>query len=94
MSDKPCGRCGEPTPTRDNIKDTESYYGFQVTTETTVRKSVRLIMWALYGRYAKNPDRVFTADEERPLCDDCGGLLIGRFMQGRNVPAIPGKEGR
>jgi hypothetical protein len=88
---KPCARCGEETPTRDNLADTTHYYGFQMKTETVVWKSVRLIIWSIYGRYAKNPDRILQADEERPLCSDCGGLLIGRFMQGRSVPAIEGK---
>ena len=94
MSDsKACARCGSPTPTQDNLADTTTYYGFQMKTETTVRKSVRLIIWRISGRFARNPG-VMQADEEEPLCFDCGGLLLGRFMQGRSVPAIEGKEGQ
>lgn len=99
MSDhKECARCGDRTPVIDNIEDTKTYYGFQVKTETEtiVRKSVRLIIWSIYGPFSKRAKRggspVVKADEEQPLCAECGGLLIGRFMQGRNVPAMPGKE--
>lgn len=78
-----------------NILDTQTYYGFQVKTETRAerRKTVRLIIWNIAGRWAKQPG-IMQADEERPLCVDCGGLLVGRFMQGRSVDALPGKEGR
>lgn len=91
---KKCARCGEITPTIDNVADTTSYYGFQVKTETTVRRTVRLIIWVIYGRYSKRGESVIQADEEQPLCFDCGGLLVGRFMQGRSIHAIEGKEGR
>lgn len=91
MTEKPCSRCGAPTPTIDNIADTQTYYGFRVSTETARRMQVRLIIWRIAGSFAKRPG-VMQADEERPLCFDCGGLLVGRFMQGRSVDAIPGKE--
>ena len=101
MTEKACQRCGSPTPTRDNIEDTTSYYGFQIKTrtETTVTRTIRLIIWSIYGRDSKRGRRlggadILRADEEQPLCDDCGGLLIGRFMQGRSVPALAGKEER
>jgi len=102
MSDKKsCRRCGTATPVIDNIEDTQTYYGFQVktTTQTVVSKTVRLICWKIYGRDSKRGRQlgghdVLQADEEVPLCDDCGGLLIGRFIQGRSVDALPGKEGR
>lgn len=99
MSDKKtCKRCGADTPVYDFERDTTTYYGFQRKTETTttVKRSIRLIIWTIYGSASKRAQQgrspILQADDEVPLCDDCGGLLIGRFMQGRSVPAMPGKE--
>lgn len=93
MSDQPCARCGGPTPTNDNVSET-MFWGFmQVKVQTVTTRSARFR--ATYFR--RNPRRgspLLVVDEEQPICDPCWGLLIGRFMQGRSVPAMPGKEGR
>ena len=94
-NDKPCGRCGERTPTKDNIAET-TFWGVirtQVRTATSEQRSIRFL--ATY--YRRNPrfgSPVLRVDDEQPLCAECWGLLVGRFMQGRSVPAMPGKEGR
>lgn len=93
MTKEPCARCGEPTPTIDNVLDVTSKWGVQVSqeTETTERRTVRIFGWHIAGRYARGGARTIQADEERPLCVGCGDALIGRFMQGRSVPALPGR---
>ena len=94
MNNKPCARCGGQTPTNDNIAET-TYWGFiQTSTTVTTERSVRVKS----AYYRRNPrlggSPLLRSDEEMPLCSDCSGLLIGRFLQGRDVPALPGKEGK
>ncbi|MEV7962391.1 hypothetical protein [Oerskovia paurometabola] len=93
MSAKACDRCGGPTPTRDNIRGTSFWGLIQHKTTVTTKRSIRFR--ATYLRdHEKVGSPLIRVDEERPICDDCWGLLIGRFLQGRSVPALPGKADR
>lgn len=94
MSDKPCARCKGPTPTHDNIEET-SFWGFvQTKVTTTVTRAVRIRLAYIRRNPRISGSPVLRSDEELPLCSDCNYLLVGRFLQGRDVPALPGKEGR
>lgn len=93
MSDAPCQRCGGTVPTRDNLHGS-SFWGLVVReTETTTVE--RLRFRSTYIRDEPlHGSPVLRCDEAQALCSDCWGLLVGRFMQGRDVPAMAGKEGR
>lgn len=86
-ADDKCARCGNRTPTNDNIAGT-TFWGF-LTAETVTTRRVRL-----QAHYFRHERGSLTADERKGVCSDCWGDLIGRFMQGRSVDALPGKEGR
>lgn len=92
---RPCRRCGAPTPTIDNIAETTFWGKLQgrVRTTTTVQ-SVRLRMGWIGLRPRLGGPTTLQADEEQDLCSGCWSLLVGRFLQGRAVPALPGKEDR
>ncbi|MFJ4173386.1 hypothetical protein [Microbacterium sp. NPDC089696] len=85
MNEKKCARCGERAETIDNIRGTTFWGLIQRTTATRVRKQLR-VACTQYTRTEKD-ERVITVDETRPLCDPCWGLLVGRFLQGRDVVA-------
>lgn len=91
--EKPCARCGDPTPTRDNVEGSSFWGAIQLQTITTTTRVVRFLAtyYRRSPRFGGSP--LLTADETEALCDPCWGLLIGRFMQGRSVPAMAGKEG-
>ncbi len=81
-----CKRCGEPAETVDNIRGTSFWGLIQRTTKTTVETFIRVAA----TQYTRNPgetDRLIRSDEEIRLCDPCWGLLVGRFLQGRDVVA-------
>lgn len=92
-SSNPCVRCKAETPTYsfDNDSTFWGWVGTEVT--TTIERRVHV----LSSYFRRNPrlggSPLLESDEKKPLCSDCWGLLVGRFMQGREVPAIPGKEG-
>ena len=84
-----CARCKGVVPNVVNILGTQ-FWGL-LTTRETVTRSVRLL--ATYIR--DNPrygSPVLRTDKSSPMCDACWGLLVGSFLQGRSVPALPGKE--
>lgn len=88
--DKKCNRCGDRAMTIDNVVGS-TFWGFiQTEVETVTTKQVHLK--ATYYVRNERDDKVMTVDEQQALCSDCWGLLIGRFMQGRSVPAMSGKE--
>jgi len=90
--EKKCHRCGGAWPTNDNIAETTFWGAIETSQETSVRRRVRFL--ATY--FNQNPRRgsaLMRVDERQELCSDCWGQLIGRFMQGRSVNALPGKEG-
>jgi len=92
MSDKTkCKRCGDLAETYDFDADS-SFWGFIVTdTKTTVERRVRIAS-TYFRRNPKGMSSVLKADEKQELCGDCWGLLVGRFLQGRSIAAMPGKE--
>ena len=90
-SEQKCRRCGQRAESIDNIIDRSFWGAIQAETETVTTKRLRVL--ATYIKGGGYGARVSTCDEQQPLCDDCWGLLIGRFMQGRSVPAMAGKEG-
>lgn len=93
MADKEkCARCGDRAETIDNIAESTFWGSMTTETETTTVCRVRLRA-TFYRRNLKYGTPVLNADEKRPLCSDCNGLLVGRFLQGRGVDAMPGKEG-
>lgn len=93
MSDQnnPCRRCGNPTPSYDFDQDM-TFWGL-IQTKTT-RETTRSVRFAAtyFRREPKRGPSHMRVNEEQRLCDPCWGLLIGRFMQGRSVPALAGKE--
>lgn len=91
MSDK-CSRCKGPVPTLDNFRETSFFGLVETKTSTAVTRTARLRALYTNERPRFGGSKVGTADEERPLCWDCWGLLI-RFFGGRDTPALPGKEG-
>ena len=90
MSEQKCRRCGVKAHDIDNILDRQFWGAIERETETTTVHRVRILSTAIYG--GGRDSRVLSADEREPLCTDCWGLLVGRFMQGRSVDAMPGKE--
>lgn len=92
MTEQTCARCGGQWPTNDNITETAFWGAIQTETNTTVTQSIRLL--ATYFRQnPKHGSSNLRVDERQNLCSDCWNALIGRFMQGRSVEAMPGKEG-
>lgn len=81
-----CERCGERAETIDNIRGTTFWGLIQRTTETTVRTSLRVA--STWYKRTKDDSRLLRSDDTMPLCDPCWGLLIGRFLQGREVVAL------
>lgn len=79
-----CARCKEPVEHIDNIMGYSFWGIIQQKVETTVRKSIRVASMTI----RQDDRRVLSADDEMPLCDPCWGLLVGRFLQGRDVVSI------
>lgn len=95
MSEKPkCSRCGEVAETWNFEAETTFWGHVQNITETSVVRKLRV--FSSYFRRGATPhlSDMLRSDESKPLCADCWGALVGRFLQGRSVPALPGKEGR
>lgn len=92
--DKPkCSRCGEVAETY-NFDAESTFWGFFGTkVETRVVRFLRVASH-YYRRNPTHGSSNLTSDETKPLCADCWDALVGRFLQGRDVPALPGKEGR
>lgn len=89
----PCARCGAVTPTIDNVRESTFWGSVTTSVTTTVERTMRIR--ATYWRQDPRAGApMLRTDDERPLCSDCWGRLVGRFMQGRSVDALPGKEGR
>lgn len=88
-----CGRCGGPTPSYDHEQDLTFWGMIRTKTTTATVRSVQFMATYLRREPKSGPSHM-RVDEEQRLCDPCWGLLIGRFMQGRSVPALPGKEGQ
>jgi hypothetical protein len=86
VTDSACKRCGEPAETIDNIRGTTFWGLIQRTTRTTVETFVR-VAGTQYTRRNSVHDGLLRSDEEIRLCDPCWGLLVGRFLQGRDVVA-------
>lgn len=87
-----CQRCGERAETNDNLVGSTFWGAIRREKTTTVVDRVRFL--ATY--YLRNEEResLMRVDDDQPLCSDCWGALVGRFMQGRGVPALAGKEER
>lgn len=84
--DKKCKRCGARAVTRDNIAET-TFWGFiETSTETVTSKKVRVASTYVRGHGAGS--RILSCDEQQSLCSPCWGLLIGHFMQGRQVAPV------
>lgn len=83
MSDE-CTRCKQDIIHHDNVMETSVWGLIQRKTETTVRKSLRVVMTHIY----RKTFQVLHSDDEQSLCDPCMGLLVGRFLQGRDVVAV------
>lgn len=81
-----CERCGERAETIDNIRGTTFWGLIQRTTETRVRTSLRVA--STWYKRTREDSRLLRSDDTMPLCDPCWGLLIGRFLQGREVVAL------
>ena len=79
-----CARCKEPVEHNDNIMGYSFWGLIQQKIETTVRKSIRVA--GMTVRHDERRD--MRSDDEMPLCDPCFGLLVGRFLQGRDVVAV------
>lgn len=79
-------------PTVDNEKETTfwTFFTREVTTTVVRRLHITGTYIRLNPRMGGSP--VLSVDERQGLCFDCDGLFIGRFLQGRSVPALPGKE--
>jgi hypothetical protein len=92
VSDEKCKRCGI-TAESYNFEADSTFWGW-ITNEVTtvVTRRVRFLA-SYYRRKPKYGSPMLAVDERQALCDDCWGLLVGRFMQGRSVDAMPGKEG-
>ena len=93
MSADNCSRCKGPVPTMDNLRETSFFGLVETKTSTAVTRTVRLRALYTNERPRFGGSKVGTVDEERSLCSDCWGLLVGRFLHGRSVSAMPGKEG-
>lgn len=93
MSDKAkCTRCNAVAETY-NFEADATFWGFAVKEyATTITRQVRVI--GTYFNRSTDHAPLINCDERMPLCSDCWGLFVGRFMQGRDVPALPGEEGR
>lgn len=88
--DKPsCVRCGNRAESINNEVGTTSWLFVQQEVTTTTEKVVRV----LGTSYRYEPHQLLVTDEKRPLCDECWSLFIGRFLQGRAVPAIDALRG-
>lgn len=86
MSEPKCVRCDDRAKTIDNITETTFWGLVQTSTETATNKRVRVA-----GSYIRGhgPDmRVIRTDDEKPLCDPCWSLLVGQFLQGREVAPV------
>lgn len=92
-SDKePCKRCGEPTPTYDFERDSTAWAWIQYETETVTTRLVRVFNH-YWRRNPQHGSEHLRADERMALCAGCSHLLVARFLQGRDVPAIESKVG-
>lgn len=86
-----CKRCGEVAESYEF--DNESTFWGKIGAERVTRTTRYLRFLATY--YRRNPkfgSPMLTVDERQPLCSECWGLMVGRFMQGRSIAAFPGKE--
>lgn len=91
---KKCARCGEQAETY-NFEADSTFWGLMVTDiKTTVERRLRVASHYFRRNPPEGSSPMLVSDETRPLCGDCWGLLVGRFLQGRAIPAMPGKEGR
>lgn len=89
-----CARCKGHVPTNDNVLETAFWGAIRTETTTTTTKAVRFLATYLRRNPRLGGSPALRVDETQPLCDPCWALLVGRFMQGRSVPAMPGKEDR
>ncbi|WP_405375942.1 MULTISPECIES: hypothetical protein [unclassified Microbacterium] len=81
-----CKRCGESAETVDNVRGTTFWGLIQRTTKITFQSFIR-ISGTQYTRSGGPRDGFIRSDDEIRLCDPCWGLLVGRFLQGRDVAA-------
>ena len=81
-----CARCGARADTIDNIAETRFKGLVQTKTETVTQKWMRVACISIKGH--GRDERRIQADEEKPLCDPCWSLLVGKFLQGRAVAPV------
>lgn len=81
-----CRRCGERAMTIDNVLGTTFWGLIQHSERTTVETFIR-VAGTWYRRNGGDQDRIMQSAEEIALCDACWSLLVGRFLQGREVVA-------
>ncbi|GAA2577576.1 hypothetical protein [Microbacterium binotii] len=86
MPERKCKRCGDPAQTVENTRGTTFWGLIQRTTRTTVETFIR-VAGTQCTRRGSDRDGILRSDEEIRLCDPCWGLLVGRFLQGRDVVA-------
>lgn len=89
-----CKRCGGQWPSNDNVAETTFWGLFGTKAVTTTERSVHFAAHYYRRKPRFSGSTSLVSDEDVKLCSDCWGLLIGRFMQGRDVPAMAGKGGR
>jgi len=89
MNDKECSRCKAATPTYEFERDTTFWGVFRQEVEIVTTRSVRV--FSTYWRRTP-PERLLRSEEDERLCSDCWNLFIARFLKGRSVDAMPGKE--
>lgn len=81
LSQPKCARCGHRAKGINNETGT-TFWGFvrnEVT--TTTERAVRILATS----YRYKPHQLLVTDEQKPLCEDCWGLFVGRFLQGRAI---------
>lgn len=92
MDKENCARCGNKAETYNFEQDSTFWGSIKFEVKTTVTRGIHI----LNHYWRRNPppggSEMLKADERQALCLDCSDLLIARFLQGRSVPALPGKE--
>lgn len=79
---KQCARCGDYTPTINNLLET-SFGGF-IGTETTIETTKSVHVSFLYTKGHGVNTEVKAGDDKYELCSSCWSDFIGEFMQNRD----------
>jgi len=91
-TEKPkCKRCGVIAETYNWERDS-SFWGFLHLGTLTHRVHRVRVNSKYYRRNSEHGSPMLVSDETWPICADCWGELIGRFMQGREVVALAERQ--